>query len=114
MTFFVMHLLGRDGMPRRVADYQPTDDFERWNMISSIGTSSWCVSIVPFVVNVVRSLRTADDGRRRPVARQLAGVGDDVAAAGAQLHVAPADPLGAPGVRPALEPTQRRRRRAAA
>ena len=94
LTFFFMHLLGRDGMPRRVADYEPVDDFERWNVIATFGTVILFVSFIPFAVNVVRSLRIAADGRRRSVARQLAGVGDVLAAARAQLHVAAADPLG--------------------
>jgi cytochrome c oxidase subunit 1 len=58
MTFFFMHLLGRDGMPRRVADYEPTDDFERWNLVASIGTLVLVVSFVPFAIGVVKSLRT--------------------------------------------------------
>jgi cytochrome c oxidase subunit 1 len=57
MTFFVMHLLGRDGMPRRVADYQPTDDFELWNMIASLGFVVIAASSVLFVWNVVASFR---------------------------------------------------------
>ena len=57
LTFFVMHLLGRDGMPRRVADYEPTDDFELWNMISTIGMGVLVISTVPFLVNIVQSLR---------------------------------------------------------
>ena len=52
-----MHLLGRDGMPRRVADYEPIDNFERWNVIATIGTAVLFVSFIPFIVGVVRSLR---------------------------------------------------------
>jgi cytochrome c oxidase subunit 1 len=58
-TFFVMHILGRDGMPRRVADYEPTDGFERLNMIATIGTAILAVSFIPFAVAIVRSLRSA-------------------------------------------------------
>ena len=59
VTFFVMHLLGRGGMPRRVADYEPYSDFKLWNMIASIGYVILVVSMVPFLVAVVKSLRTA-------------------------------------------------------
>ncbi len=58
-TFFVMHLLGRGGMPRRVADYEPYSDFKLWNMIASIGYVILVISMVPFLVAVVKSLRTA-------------------------------------------------------
>ena len=99
MTFFVMHLLGRNGMPRRVADYEPFDDFELWNMIvvDRLRRPGGGDGAVP--VAVVRSLRSAADRRRRPVAGQLARVGDRFAAARAQLLVAAADPLRAAGVR---------------
>jgi cytochrome c oxidase subunit 1 len=53
-----MHILGRDGMPRRVADYQPIDGFETLNMIASIGTVILFLSFIPFAINVVRSLRS--------------------------------------------------------
>jgi cytochrome c oxidase subunit I len=59
LTFFVMHILGREGMARRVADYEPTPGFERWNMVSSIGMIVLTLSFVPFAVSVVRSLRSA-------------------------------------------------------
>jgi cytochrome c oxidase subunit 1 len=58
VTFFVQHLLGRDGMPRRVADYRPIDDFELWNKISSFGYLILVASMVPFLIAVVRSLRS--------------------------------------------------------
>ena len=44
-------------MPRRVADYEPIADFERWNRLASLGYVVLVASMVPFVVNVVRSLR---------------------------------------------------------
>ncbi len=57
MTFFVMHILGRNGMPRRVADYQETDEFEALNIFSSIGYLVLVASMVPFVWAVVSSFR---------------------------------------------------------
>ncbi|MGB0114014.1 MAG: cytochrome c oxidase subunit I [Ilumatobacteraceae bacterium] len=57
MTFFGMHLLGRNGMPRRVADYEPIGSFEFWNMVSSIGFVVLVIAMVPFVVAMIRSLR---------------------------------------------------------
>ena len=56
------------------------------------------------VERLARLPRAQPAGRgRRPVGlRQLAGVGDVLPAAAAQLHVAAADPLRAAGVRPAL------------
>ncbi|RDH76966.1 cytochrome c oxidase subunit I [Mycolicibacterium moriokaense] len=65
-TFLVQHWLGTDGMPRRYADYLPTDGFTTLNLISSIGAFILAVSILPFVWNVFKSWRygepvTVDD-----------------------------------------------------
>ena len=57
MTFFGMHILGRDGMPRRVADYEPIGSFEFWNMVSTIGYVVQVVSMIPFLIAIVKGLR---------------------------------------------------------
>jgi cytochrome c oxidase subunit 1 len=56
-TFFVMHIMGRDGMPRRVADYPKGDGLEVLNAIASIGYVVLTLSFVPFAINVIKSLR---------------------------------------------------------
>ena len=56
-TFLVMHWLGAKGMPRRYADYLPTDGFTTLNTISTIGSFVLGVSMVPFVYNVYKSYR---------------------------------------------------------
>ena len=112
MTFFVMHLLGRDGMPRRVADYPDVDHVAALNQVASIGMVVLTLSFVPFLDQHLALAPRAEDGGRRPVGRQLAGVGDDVTAGSAQLLVAATDPLRAPGVRlPVDEPPRRQRDR---
>ena len=66
VTFLVQHWLGAMGMPRRYADYLPTDGFTTLNDISTIGAFVLGASILPFIWNVVSSWRhgeptTADD-----------------------------------------------------
>jgi len=65
-TFLIQHWLGTMGMPRRYADYLPTDGFTTLNTISTIGAFILGASLLPFIWNVFRSLRygevtTADD-----------------------------------------------------
>jgi len=66
LTFLVQHWLGNMGMPRRYADYLPSDGFTTLNTISSIGAFVLGASTLPFVWNIIRSYRhgevtTADD-----------------------------------------------------
>jgi cytochrome c oxidase subunit 1 len=59
MTFFVQHLLGIDGMPRRYADYLPEDGFTFLNQVSSVGAFLLGASTIPFLYNVWKTYRTA-------------------------------------------------------
>jgi cytochrome c oxidase subunit 1 len=53
-TFFPMHWLGNQGMPRRVADYAP--EFSGWNMFISIASFFLGASIMVFLYNMVTSV----------------------------------------------------------
>ncbi|MCK8616428.1 aa3-type cytochrome oxidase subunit I [Gordonia sp. C13] len=66
MTFLVQHWLGNEGMPRRYADYLPSDGFTTLNTISTVGAFILGLSTLPFLWNVFRSYRygevvTVDD-----------------------------------------------------
>jgi len=66
LTFLVQHWVGNEGMPRRYADYLPTDGFTTLNTVSSIGAFVLGASTLPFIWNVFRSYRygqvvTVDD-----------------------------------------------------
>jgi cytochrome c oxidase subunit 1 len=56
-TFLVQHWLGAEGMPRRYADYLPSDGFTTLNTISSIGAFVLGASMLPFLFNVYHSYR---------------------------------------------------------
>ncbi|SUY86007.1 cytochrome c oxidase subunit I [Corynebacterium jeikeium] len=65
-TFLVQHWLGNMGMPRRYADYLPTDGFTTLNQVSTIGACILAISMIPFLWNVFKSYRygevvTVDD-----------------------------------------------------
>ncbi|MGH3345014.1 MAG: cytochrome c oxidase subunit I, partial [Carbonactinosporaceae bacterium] len=55
-TFLVHHWLGAEGMPRRYADYLPSDGFTTLNMVSTVGAYLLGLSTVPFLVNVIWTL----------------------------------------------------------
>ena len=60
MTFFVQHILGLEGMPRRVASYQEADGFTALNLVSSIGSGLLGLATLPFLWNVWITLRRGE------------------------------------------------------
>src|SRR6202140_2258759 len=53
LTFFPMHIIGVQGMPRRVSDYLPK--FAGWNMFISLASFGLCASSLIFLYNVITS-----------------------------------------------------------
>jgi cytochrome c oxidase subunit I len=53
LTFAPMHLIGIEGMPRRVADY--ADQFATWNLIISLASFGVGLSTLVFLYNIVVS-----------------------------------------------------------
>ncbi|GAA1784197.1 MULTISPECIES: cytochrome c oxidase subunit I [Streptomonospora] len=58
-TFLVQHWLGVEGMPRRYADYLPSDGFTALNIVSSIGSFVLGASTLFFLWNIWHTARTA-------------------------------------------------------
>ncbi|MDQ0624804.1 MULTISPECIES: cytochrome c oxidase subunit I [Paraburkholderia] len=57
VTFFPMHILGLHGMPRRVWTYPHAMGWDGLNMTATIGAITIAVSVLIFIVNVLRSYR---------------------------------------------------------
>jgi cytochrome c oxidase subunit 1 len=57
LTFFPMHQLGLAGMPRRIADYASDVGWNDLNMAATIGGFMIAASMIPFLWNVLVSLR---------------------------------------------------------
>ncbi len=55
LVFFPMHWLGLEGMPRRVADYDPA--YQGWNMMISISAFVLGAAMMIFCYNAIRSYR---------------------------------------------------------
>ena len=60
LTFAVQHLLGLQGMPRRVPDYVDSYGFDWMNLISSVGAALLGASTLPFLWNAWRSWRRGE------------------------------------------------------
>jgi cytochrome c oxidase subunit 1 len=57
LTFGPMHILGLQGMPRRIQSYPESLGLSFWNLVSSIGAFLIAVSVLIFLVNAVASFR---------------------------------------------------------
>jgi cytochrome c oxidase subunit I len=55
MTFGPMHILGLQGMSRRIDTYSSGFGFDAWNMVVSIGAFVIAASVTAFLVNVIMS-----------------------------------------------------------
>ena len=68
LTFFPMHYIGLQGMPRRVADY--AHRFADINLFISIASFGLGASTLVFLYNMAKSWKYGADRRGEPVARR--------------------------------------------
>src|SRR5207249_3238297 len=57
LTFGPMHIVGLEGMPRRVYQYPPGKGWSMWNFVETIGAFIIALSILMFIANVVWTWR---------------------------------------------------------
>ncbi len=84
LTFGPMHVIGIQGMPRRVADYP--EQFATWNLMISLASFVLGLSTLIFVYNMVSLVAHRRPRRGQPVARADARVAGLLAAADLQLR----------------------------
>ena len=62
MTFGPMHILGLQGMPRRIYSYPSHRGWDFWNMVSSVGSFIIAAGMLAFVYNLWVSRKGAEAG----------------------------------------------------
>ena len=60
LTFGPMHILGLNGMPRRIDSYAAGYGLELWNIVATVGAFVIAASILVFMVNVFISWRSGE------------------------------------------------------
>jgi cytochrome c oxidase subunit I len=56
-TFLIQHVMGLDGMPRRVYEYDNVGHLALYNQISTIGSFILALGVIVTIINVTRSLK---------------------------------------------------------
>ena len=75
LTFFVQHLLGLKGMPRRVFTYPDLPGWGALNLASTVGSFILALAMLVFALQLVRSLRHGAARRRQSLGGLDARVG---------------------------------------
>jgi len=63
LTFGPMHILGLQGMSRRIPTYTPEDGFTFWNLVATLGAFVIAIGVLLLFINIYASRRAA---ARRP------------------------------------------------
>ncbi len=58
VTFFPMHIVGLNGMPRRVWTYPAELNFGFWNFIETIGAFTLMLAFLVFIWNIIKTWRS--------------------------------------------------------
>jgi cytochrome c oxidase subunit 1 len=66
LTFFPMHQLGLQGMPRRVYTYGAETGWDALNLLATLGALVIAVSVLTFIFNVFRSMRRGERAGDNP------------------------------------------------
>jgi cytochrome c oxidase subunit 1 len=66
LTFGPMHILGLQGMPRRIYQWPPGMGWNLWNAVSTVGAFTIALSILVFMINVVRTLARGEPAGADP------------------------------------------------
>jgi cytochrome c oxidase subunit I+III len=66
VAFFPMHLVGLDGMPRRIYTYLPGLGWDTLNFISTVGAYILGIGVLLFAINVFKSLRGGERAADNP------------------------------------------------
>src|SRR5581483_10988230 len=66
ITFFPMHILGFEGMPRRIYTYPPDMGWNTLNLISSLGAVLLVTGGALFVFNAVKSYLSGEVASDNP------------------------------------------------
>ncbi len=66
LTFFPMHWLGLDGMPRRIYTYPEGMGWDVWNLMETVGSFIIALGMLVFVYNLLRSLKSGQEAGNDP------------------------------------------------
>ena len=66
LTFGPMHIVGLQGQPRRMYNYQSGYGHEIWNLLETIGSLILAIGILLFVINAVKTARKPADAPLDP------------------------------------------------
>ena len=66
LTFGPFHILGLQGMPRRISVYPDEMGWNFWNLVSTIGAFTIALSILVFIFNAVRSRTRGEEAGADP------------------------------------------------
>jgi cytochrome c oxidase subunit I+III len=60
LTFFPMHILGAEGMPRRIYRYAPDMGWNTVNLVCTIGAFMMALSVLALLINIFKTIRSGE------------------------------------------------------